>query len=51
MRTLLLPTLFALGVGFTAIASASVMIGPGITDKAGRLFSQECGKLPMIAGD
>jgi hypothetical protein len=39
MRTLLLPTLFALGVGLTAIASASFMIGPGITDKAAANFS------------
>ena len=29
MRTLLLPALFALGVGLTGIVSASAMIGPG----------------------
>jgi len=39
MRTLLLPALFALGVGLTGIVSASAMIGPGSINKAAADFS------------
>jgi hypothetical protein len=40
MRTLLLPALFALGVGLTGTVSASAMIGPGIVNKAATNFSR-----------
>lgn len=39
MRTLLLPALFALGVGLTGTVSASAMIGPGIINEAATNFS------------
>ena len=39
MRTLLLPALFALGVGLTGTVSASAMTGPGIINKAATNFS------------
>ena len=39
MRTLLLPALFALGVGLTGTVSASALIGPGIINKAAINFS------------
>jgi hypothetical protein len=39
MRTLLLPALFALGIGLTGIVSASASIGPSIINKAATNFS------------
>lgn len=39
MGMLLLPTLLALGVGLTGIASASTMTGPGVINKAATNFS------------
>jgi len=39
MRMLLLPALFALGVGLTGIVGASATVGPGIVNKAATNFS------------
>jgi hypothetical protein len=39
MRILLLPALFALGVGLTGTVSASALISPGIINKAAINFS------------
>ncbi|HWC92991.1 MAG TPA: hypothetical protein VG475_07745 [Pseudolabrys sp.] len=39
MRKLLLPALFALGIGLTGIVSASAMIGSDIVNKAATNFS------------